>query len=127
MRSLALACQLGCIAVEAGEGGMLWNGAYMGVLSCGLKKRTPCSVTCASCNRETIWKLFVRLLVLVGCCKDVGNGPSTVCVSAMSAKVSSDYQFKCLSNYLSRYYAAMTATYAHHRSHPVSSVPASIP
>lgn len=34
-----------------------WVGAYMGVLSCGLRKRTPSSVTCASSSRETIWKL----------------------------------------------------------------------
>lgn len=29
----------------------------MGVPSCGLRKRTPSSVTWASLRRETIWKL----------------------------------------------------------------------
>jgi hypothetical protein len=40
----------------------------MGVLSCGLRNRTPSSVTCASSKRETIWKLMcVRWSVLVAC------------------------------------------------------------
>lgn len=30
---------------------------YIGVPSCGLRKRTPSSVTFASFNKETIWKL----------------------------------------------------------------------
>jgi hypothetical protein len=40
----------------------------MGDLSCGLRKRTPSSVTCASWRRETIWKLrgWSALLVLLG-------------------------------------------------------------
>jgi hypothetical protein len=31
--------------------------AYMGEPSCGLKNRTPSSVTLASFKRDTIWKL----------------------------------------------------------------------
>jgi len=30
---------------------------YIGVPSCGLRKRTPSSVTCASFRSDTIWKL----------------------------------------------------------------------
>lgn len=33
--------------------------AYMGEPSWGLRKRTPSSVTCASFNSDTIWKLCI--------------------------------------------------------------------
>jgi hypothetical protein len=100
----------------------------MGVLSCGLRKRTPSSVTCASCSRETIWKLCVRLSVPVICCEDAGSldsVPSTVCVYSMSAK--NEFMNGKLSNHLSKYYAAMTATCVHRQSHPVSFAQVSTP
>lgn len=39
------------------------RGAYIGVPSWGLRKRTPSSVTLASLRRETIWKLWNNLHV----------------------------------------------------------------
>ena len=38
---------------------------YIGVPSCGLRKRTPSSVTCASFSRETIWKLRLSSAVAI--------------------------------------------------------------
>jgi hypothetical protein len=45
---------LGALPGVLGALGWGFGVTDMGVLSCGLRKRTPSSVTCASCSRETI-------------------------------------------------------------------------